>query len=66
MKSLEITEYVKMLRGLDMKGQITDWAYWMKRWDEVRTDINPNAKWYDENEVKNEKNKTFKDLYGGM
>ena len=62
MRSLEITEYVKMLRGLEIRGQTADWAYWMKCWDEYRTDINPNAKWYDENEVNNEKDNHITDI----
>ena len=52
MRSLEIMEYVEILHKLEIRGAVTDWAYWMLRWDEVRTDINPNAKWYDDSEVK--------------
>lgn len=58
MRSLEIAEYITILRGLEIRGQTTEWVYWMKQWDEVRTAINPNAKWYDKIEViDDEKNK---------
>lgn len=62
MKSLEIAEYIKILRGLEIRGQTTEWVYWMKQWDEVRTAINPNAKWYELKEVNDEEDNFIDDF----
>lgn len=41
-------EYVKILKRSEVRGRQAEWCYLLKRWDEVRTKVNPNAKWYDE------------------
>ena len=48
MKSLSIEEYINILHKNKQHTNFSEWAYWMKKWDEVRTDVNPNAKWYEE------------------
>ena len=46
MRSLETSEYNKILNKLSKAVTPLDTSL-MKEWDETRTDINPNAKWYD-------------------
>ena len=46
MKSLTMEQYMKILHANDFHGNFGVCADWMKRWDKARTDINPNAKWY--------------------
>ena len=58
MKSLTISEYIKILKTMsDTRLNWTETATLMKRWDEARTDLNPNARWYGEEEVDNETKK---------
>lgn len=47
MKHLEKAKYLKMLQKLEKRGHQDEDSRWMKMWDEIRTDINPEAKWYD-------------------
>ena len=59
MISLSLEEYKSLIQKINKekkKGYQSEMAYWMKRWDEVRTDLNPNAKWYDDKEVNHENN----------
>ena len=48
MRSLTKNEYLKILRRMEFKGYSYQVADQMKAWDEARTDLNPNARWYDD------------------
>lgn len=48
MKSLSKTEYLRILRKMDYKGYSYRVADTLKEWDEARTDLNPDARWYDD------------------
>lgn len=55
MRSLDIKTYHKMIMKMrnDKEKAVQnaiDFAEWMKAWDETRTKVNPNAKWYEEEE----------------
>lgn len=54
MRSLDILTYYNILKKQDKKvtQNAIESSEWMKEWDEVRTQINPKAKWYDEEEEK--------------
>ena len=54
MKHLEKSDYLKMLQKLEIRGHKEEDSRWMKMWDEIRTDINPKAKWYDTDPSKKE------------
>lgn len=50
MRSLSKSDYLRLLRQMGYRGYSYKVADAMKEWDEVRTDLNPDARWYDEPE----------------
>lgn len=46
MKSLTTEQYIEILKNYDIRGTYSDNVDIMRRWDEARTAVNPNAKWY--------------------
>lgn len=46
MKSLTTEQYIEILKNYEIRGTYSDNVDMMRRWDETRTAINPNAKWY--------------------
>ena len=52
-RSLNERDYWEILRDINCRGQKKPLLDVMRRWDEARTLVNPNAKWY---EVKTKEN----------
>ena len=46
MRSLTNEQYLQIIRDNNLSGNYSETMAYMRRWDEARTDINPDAAWY--------------------
>lgn len=46
MKHLTDDQYIKIIKENNIGGVYAEFVSIMRRWDEIRTDINPDATWY--------------------
>lgn len=52
MKHLTDEQYLKILHDNEERGNLRDKITFMRKWDVIRTALNPNAKWYSTEELK--------------